>query len=357
MPVSDDRTCRTSVPPEGRPLRCAVVGLGFGRCHAEELARMDGADLVAVADLHPESQGLDLDAFSSRLGVRGYRDGLRMIADEELDAVVVAVPPRGRERLVRAAGDAGLAFFLEKPFATDDEHAEALARLCADYPSSPVMLDFCLRHLPAVARLRELLDGPLGRPLVVNADLMLPRDDSPAWVWDPADGNGIVNENTCHLFDTLGFLLGEPLSVHAEGGAYRTRSLEDGIAVAIRYDGGSAAVLTGGNLGVEALRTPVTLSVHTERGQARLTGRDHMFHSLTWATAEHTEPVHEEWDLPSRGRISAAALRHFVQSVGAGVPPVPGVREGVRAVRLAMAVRESLATGTPVAVTCAGPRC
>ncbi|TPQ20071.1 Gfo/Idh/MocA family protein [Streptomyces sporangiiformans] len=346
MTVSDGRS--------GRPLRFGVVGLGFGRCHAQEIARMDGADLVAVADLDPESQGLDLDAFGGELGARAYRDGLGMIAEEELDAVVLAVPPRGREKLIREVAQAGLALFLEKPFATDDAHAEALAQLCAEYPATPVMLDFCLRHLPAVVRLRELLDGPLGRPLVANADLVLPRDDSPAWVWDPANGNGIVNENTCHTFDTLGFLLGEPVSVHAEGGAYRSGSLEDGIAVTIRYEGGGTAVVTGGNLGVEALRTPARLSVCTERGQAVLTGGDHMVNALTWATAEHTEAVRENWELPSRGRISAAALRHFVDCVGAGTPPAPGVPEGVRAVRLAMAVRESLTTGGRVRVARAG---
>ncbi|MDX2938363.1 Gfo/Idh/MocA family protein [Streptomyces ipomoeae] len=340
MSVSDDRS--------GRPLRFAVVGLGFGRCHAQEIARMDGAVLVAVADLAPESQGLDLDAFGAELGAKAYRDGRQMIAEEELDAIVLAVPPRGREKLIHEAGAAGLALFLEKPFATDEAHAEALARVCAEYPTSPVMLDFCLRHLPAVVRLRELLDGPLGRPLLANADLVLPRDDSPAWVWDPANGNGIVNENTCHTFDTLGFLLGEPESVHAEGGAYRSGSLEDGIAVTIRYAGGATAVLTGGNLGVPALRTPARLSVCTERGQAVLTGHDHMVNALTWATAEHAEPVQENWELPSRGRISAAALRHFVDAVRAGTRPTPGIPEGIGAVRLAMAVRRSLASGGPV---------
>ncbi|UNT00311.1 Gfo/Idh/MocA family oxidoreductase [Streptomyces tubbatahanensis] len=351
MPASDARPAGAPVPPPRRPLRCAVVGLGFGRCHARELARMDGAELVAVAELDPAAQGLDLVGFSASLGARGHRDGLRLIAEEELDAVVLAVPPRAREKLIRAAGDAGLALFLEKPFAADRRHAEALARLCSGYPASPVMLDFCLRHLPAVARLRELLAGPLGRPLVVNADLMLPRDDSPGWVGDPADGNGVVNENTCHLFDTLGFLLGEPETVHAEGGAYRGGRLEDGIAVAIGYAGGAAAVLTGGSLGVPALRTPAALTVHAERGQARLTGRDHMFTALEWATAEHTEAVRESWEPLGRGRIASAALRHFVRSVSAGTAPEPGVRDGIGAVGLAMAVRTSLETGGRVPLT------
>ena len=329
-------------------LRFGVVGLGFGRCHASTIAAEEGMELVAVSDLDPESQGIDLDAYAAGKGARGYRDGLRMIDEEELDAVVLAVPPRGREKLIAAAGDRGLAIFLEKPLATDDDHAVALAGLLAAYPASPVMLDFCLRHLPAVARVGALLDGPLGRPLLVNADLVLPRDDSPAWVSDVGNGNGVVNENTCHLFDTLCLLLGEPMSVHAGGGAYRGGPLEDGVAVVLRFAGGAVATLTGGSLGVPAMGTPATLSVYAEHGQARLTGTDHMFNDLTWATADADAPTRETWPLPPRGRISADALRHFAAAVRAGTAPVPGAADGARAVRVAMAVRVSLTTGMPV---------
>ena len=334
----------------GESVRFGVVGLGFGRCHAKVLSTLPGARLVAVADLDPEAQGIDLEPWAAKLGARGYRDGLRMLAEEDLDAVVVAVPPGARRRLVTAAGERGIAVFLEKPFAVDEAHAEEMTELLDRFPGMPVMMDFCLRHLPAVRRLRELLDGPLGEGLVVNADLLLPRDDSPPWVWDPAAGNGIVNENTCHTLDTLCFLLGEPVSVQAAGGSYLGSPLEDGVAVVLRFASGAAAVLTGGALGARAMRTPATLSVCSRHGQARLTGHDHMFGTLEWATADASEAVHESWPLPGRGEISAAALAHFVAALDRGTVPAPGRDAGVLAVRLAMAVRTALRTGATVDV-------
>ncbi|MEW2289152.1 Gfo/Idh/MocA family oxidoreductase [Streptomyces sp. NPDC047841] len=331
-------------------LRFGVVGLGFGRCHAKVLSAMEGVELVAVADLHPEEQGIDLEPWAAKLGARGYRDGLRMLAEETLDAVVIAVPPKSRERLVTAAGERGVAIFLEKPFAADEADSAAMTEVLGRFPGLPVMVDFCLRHLPAVARLRELLDGPLGEGLLVNADLVLPRHDSPAWVWDPAVGNGVVNENTCHMLDTLCFLLGEPVSVQAAGGSYLGSPLEDGVGVVVGFASGATAVLTGGALGAEAMRTPATLSVYSRHGQARLTGRDHMFAGLEWAEAGAEAPVQETWQLPSRGDISAYALAHFAQSLKTGSAPSPGRAAGVRAVRLAVAIREALTSGAAVKV-------
>ncbi|NDZ83244.1 Gfo/Idh/MocA family oxidoreductase [Streptomyces sp. SID10853] len=336
--------------PTDPPIRFGVIGLGFGRCHAKVLSTLPGARLVAVADLDPEAQGIDLEPWAARLGARGHRDGLRMIAEEELDAVVVAVPPAARRRIVEAAGERGLAVFLEKPFAVDDAHAEEMTALFDRFPGMPVMMDFCLRHLPAVRRLRELLDGPLGEGLVVNADLVLPRDDSPSWVWDTAVGNGIVNENTCHLLDTLCCLLGEPVAVQAAGGSFLGSPLEDGVAVTLRFASGAAAVLTGGALGAQALRTPAALSVYTRHGQARLTGHDHMFGDLEWATADSADPERESWPLPGRGEISAAALAHFVAALRAGTAPAPGRDAGVLAVRIAMAVRAALTSGATVKI-------
>ncbi|MDH6115450.1 putative dehydrogenase [Kitasatospora sp. MAP12-15] len=340
----------TAAPEDHEDVRVGVVGLGFGRCHAKVLSTMAGVDLVAVADLDPEGQGIDLEPYAEKLGANGYRDGTEMIRRESLDAIVIAVPPRARARLIAEAGERGVAIFLEKPFATDDEHAREMGELCDRFPDVPIMMDFCLRHLPAVAGLRELLDGPLGEALVVNADLMLPRDDSPPWIWDPANGNGVVNENTCHLLDTLCFLMGEPVRVMAAGKSYLGNPLEDGVAVVITFASGATAVLTGGALGAQAMATPASLSVYTARGQARLTGLHHMFGDLTWATAASAEPTRQSWALPARGAISEYALSHFIGSLRGGTAPSPDRRAGVLTVRLAMAVRRSLETGESVSV-------
>jgi predicted dehydrogenase len=213
------------------------------------------------------------------------------------------------------------------------------------------MVDLCVRHLPAVARLRELLASRLGRALVVNADLMLPRDDVPDWVWDPVNGNGVINENACHLLDVLCVLLGDPVSVHAAGADYLGHGLEDGVAIVVRFAGGGVGVLSAGCLGAAAMATPASLSVYAARGHARLYGRDHMVSELDWATPDGASAAHESWERLPRGEIAAPALRHFIDCVRSGAAPEPGIDAGVRVLEIAMATRRSLEQGSPVALS------
>jgi myo-inositol 2-dehydrogenase/D-chiro-inositol 1-dehydrogenase len=331
----------------GRAVRLAVIGLGFGRCHADVLAREEHVDLVAIADLDPDGQGIEGESFARRLGAAWYGDGCELIEREELDAVVVAVPPRHRGPLIAAAVDRGIGIFVEKPFATDTAQAAELAGLYRR-SASPVMVDFCMRHLPAIARLRGLLDSALGPALVVNADLMLPRDDVPAWVWEPRDGNGIVNENACHLLDILCALLGEPKSVYAAGGSYLGHPLEDGAVIVVRFAGERVGVLSAGCLGAAPMATPVGLSVYTKRGHAKLEGRDHMVSTLRWASADSAEVKSENWPVVPRGEIAADALRHFVACLRSGRTPEPGIDAGLVALDIAMAARRSLDLGAEV---------
>lgn len=331
-----------------RTVRIGVIGLGFGRCHAKILARMSGVRLVAVAEATPLVQRLDLHEFATRLGARAYRDGRRLLEREKVDAIVIAVPPGQRDPLLGLALDFQIAVFLEKPLAVDVASGAAWVARFEDVGAPPVMIDFCLRHLPAVVRLRELLSGQLGDPLLASGDLLLPRYDSPTWVWDSTRGNGIINENTCHLFDLMAALFGDPASAYASGGSYLGAPMEDGVAVALRFVNGTAATLTGGALGAAALATPARLSLYTANGQAVLSGRDHAFSRLEWATATDKTAHLEEWPPPNREEIASPAMEHFVTSLREGTRPVPGLKAGLVAVALSSAVRRSLASGLAV---------
>ena len=232
----------------------------------------------------------------------------------------------------------------------DMEQGRRLADLC-EKNKALVVVDFVLTHMPAVARLRELIAGELGKGLVLNGDLMIATANNPkAWTWDPDNGNGVINENTCHLFDTIRSLMGEAESLYAEGGSYLGSRLEDGAAMTIRFKSGAAAVLTGGGIAAQAFPQPPYLSLYAANGQAQLTGVQHMFGALTWATRKDKETKTETWELPPRGQIMIYALRHFMDCVRSGRQPLTGVAEGMQALALAMAVRESLEKKRPVRV-------
>jgi len=102
-------------------LRCGVVGAGvFGGYHAQQYAKLPGARLAAVFDVHLDRA----QALAGPLGGEAFDDLGRFL--EAVDAVSVTSPATTHAEVAMAALKAGKATYVEKPLATDLEHAEAL---------------------------------------------------------------------------------------------------------------------------------------------------------------------------------------------------------------------------------------
>lgn len=92
---------------------------------------------------------------------------------------------------------------VEKPWATNLEHARHLAQICETYDAK-VMVAFSFRFHPAIVKLRPLMEHELGQGWLLNGEYLfnwIPPSDS--WLWDPHNGNGFFNENSGHLFDAV----------------------------------------------------------------------------------------------------------------------------------------------------------
>lgn len=332
-------------------VKLGIVGLGFGVNHVYTAADMEDVQVVAVADNAPklpQAGGKSPTEFAAEHGAKAYDDGVEMIESEDLDAVSLAVSPKYRLPLMEAVAERGIPMMVKKPFATNIEHGQRMRDL-AEKHGATVMVEFPLRYMPPLVRLRELMDTELGRGYVCNGDLLIgwiPPETHGAW--DPDNHNGLINENAVHLFDTVCFLMGKPAVVHAEGGSYRGSRLEDGAVLTVRFEGPAVACLVCGGLGARAFNMPTYINVSTENGQAQVTGDDHMFSALRWATHDSAEVRTESWSQPPRSHILQYSLRHFVDCVKSGDRPSVGPEDGIIATAIAMAVRESLERKAPV---------
>jgi predicted dehydrogenase len=329
-------------------LRIGVVGLKFGQYHVRTLANMDDVQLVAVADSSPDVPG-GLDAYAARFGAQAYTDGLEMMERERLDAVSLCVSPRYREALIENAIQRNIALFIEKPFATNVAHAQHLAALC-NRSTATVMVAFSFRFHPAIVRLRELLDGELGQGWLLNGEYVFSwAPPATSWLWDPQNGNGFINENSCHLFDAVNYLLGQPVSVMAAGGLFTGSPGEDSAAITLRYAQGGLAALTVGGIGARAYRDFPRIDLVTANGQARLRGRDHIWEALSWTLRSNTDVRSFLYPPETEGRTRYTyAFRHFFDCIRTGQTPSVGVADGVRTVAMAMAVVESARNGSVI---------
>ena len=329
-------------------IRVGVVGLRFGQQLVRTLVNMEEAALVAVADRNPKTSG-GLAAYAEQYGVETYRDGVEMFEQGQLDALCIATPPRGREVLIEAAADKGLPMFIEKPWATNMVHAQQLAELCRQRQAT-VMTAFSFRFHPAIVKLRELMDGELGQGWLLNGQYVfgwVPAADG--WLWDPENGNGFINENSCHLFDAVCYLLGDPVSVMAEASNPIDTPSESAAAITLRFANGAIASLTVGCIGAGAYVDFPRIELITANGQAQLFGRQHIWERLSWATRDSSavNQVNQPPEALGNTRYTDA-FRHFFECVRSGQQPSVGVEAGVKTVTLAMAVYESAQTGNKI---------
>ncbi len=206
-----------------------------------------GAGNYAIRTLIPafKKAGVRLKIVASSGGASGAYAGRKfgfesattdtesLLADPEINAVVIATRHDSHARFVCQALQAGKHVFVEKPLAiTRDELGEIESTYDSLQSSGQVpllMVGFNRRFAPHVVRMKALLSSvsaPKSLVMTVNAG-EIPPDD---WTQEPAVGGGRIIGEGCHFVDLLRFLVGEPVvSVQAT-------MMGDAPGVAIRED-------------------------------------------------------------------------------------------------------------------------
>jgi predicted dehydrogenase len=334
------------------PIRLGLVGLGFGRYLARAILALPGVSLVAVADRRASPALLGELALPT--STRFYTDALALLAQEELDGLVIATSPGARGPLLEACAARGLPLFVEKPWAGNPAQARRFATTCAPI-ADRVMLGFSFRFHPAVRRLRELLDTELGEVWMANGEYAFDWNLGPdGWLWDPESGGGVFNENSCHLLDVLCHLAGRPLSVQATVHNPRGRPAPELGAITLSFAGGAIAALTLGAHAAGAMDDFPRLDLVTSRGRAALRGRGHIWTGLTWALRGESEARSLSATPEYLGETRySEALRRFVSCIRERTTPPATLADGLLAVDLAAAIAASAGTGRRIEIPAA----
>lgn len=135
--------------------RLALVGAGMMGARYLDAFRDDpNATVVAVCELNPEKGR----ALAARYGItRVYAHTDELIADGEIDGLIVATPDFAHADPVLAGLAAGLDVLCEKPLATSVDEAVAMVS-AANASAGQLMVNFGNRHRPAARRARGLIE-------------------------------------------------------------------------------------------------------------------------------------------------------------------------------------------------------
>jgi predicted dehydrogenase len=287
-------------------LRVGLVGAGWiARTHAATLAALDGARLVAGADVVP--------------GRAEYTDWRALLARERLDAVLVCTPPDAHRDVAVAAAQAGLAIYLEKPVA----HAMADARAIEAAVAGAGVVCAVGYQYRAIGFLGDL---PRDARLLIGAGLS-DTVDRP-WLGDRARGGGFVLERASHLVDLQRALAGEVEEVAAiESG--------DALALTLRFGSGAlGSIVVGRVAGGPGWRLDL-VGARTVAVQL-----DPAFRAAGDGLAlEHAGPPPVQASLARFVRAAAA------RDVAAVACPLP---EGVATLAVALAAQEAAQRGATV---------
>jgi predicted dehydrogenase len=171
------------------PVRIAVVGLGYwGPNLVRNISEHPGAEALWVCDLREQP----LEAIARRFPAVGTTTSFdAVLADDRVDAVVIATPVSTHYPLATRALDAGKHVFVEKPLAASSEEGAALVAQ-AEAAGLVLMPGHTFLYSPPVMMIRELIEaGELGEIYFISTsrvNLGLHQSDvSVAWDLGPHD--------------------------------------------------------------------------------------------------------------------------------------------------------------------------
>jgi predicted dehydrogenase len=313
-------------------IRVGVVGLGYwGPNLARNIDALAGAELAWCCDGRAEVRER-LAAVHRRARFTADLDDL--LADDGLDAVVVATPVPTHADLAVRVLEAGKHCFVEKPLAqsvADGERAVAAARAAGRI----LMVGHLLEYHPGVRKLKEIADsGELGDIHYIYSNRLnlgqLRADENALWSLGAHDVSVVL-----HLADE------EPSELDARGESYMRRGIEDVVFGYLRFPSGLAAHL---HLS--------WLDPHKERrftvvGSKRMATFDDMDierkvtvydKGFDEDTASYGEYITRAGDIWSPRIANREPLRieceHFVECVREGRTPLSDGESGLRVVRV-----------------------
>jgi predicted dehydrogenase len=335
-------------PAGERELRLGLAGLGsMGRNHLRVLSARTDLVLAAVAD--PVATAL-ADA-TAQTGAQGFAEPLAMIAEAELDAVVIAAPTTAHVPLALAAIDRGIAVLVEKPLAATIEEAMRIV-VAARASGVPVQVGHVERFNPAVLELGRLIDdGWLSSVYSIASRRAGPF---PARIRDV----GVTVDLATHDVDILSWIAGErPSRVYAETAQRIHATNEDLLFGLLHFPSGATGMLDVNWLTPAKRRQLVVVG---EEGMFEL---DYLTQRLTFTRATDTTnprliggyaPTFEGEVLklpvastePLVGEIDA-----FVTVVRTGGRPVVDAEDGLWAVAIATSLLSAAAEGRSIDLT------
>lgn len=315
--------------------RIGVIGAGaHGTRYVRHALRdVQGMTATALCRRSPEEGGRIAAEFSCRY----HREPEALIADPDVDGVVVSTPPSSHFEISRMVLAAGKPLLLEKPMTGTLAEASSLAELDAN-AAQPLMLAQALRWNPVILKVRELLPR-LGRIHMVRLAQRLAPTQL-AWQRSVEETvGGSVLLTGVHIFDLTRFLTGAEFATIDSRQAQVMNPVVEDLFLA------RAELTDGCWVSLEVSKYTQSracwLEIVGEEGQIQA---DYLEGGIVLRRGREEEVFAVSATVPTLPPL----LADWLAAVGSGSPPPVTVLDGLETLRVVEACYRSAAEDNPV---------
>lgn len=336
-------------------LRYGIVGCaGMGDTHARAIEAIDGASLVACADV---DEG-NARSFASDYGTAWYTDSAEMAVDAELDLVSVCTPNGTHLEIVTDFAEAGVNVLCEKPLEITPDRVDRLIGVCE---REGVVLGGILqrRTLGGVRLARDAVaDGRLGDLIFGDVQVKWHRKQSyydDAWHGSTALDGGILFTQALHGIDLLQWATGGIDRIAAElDTLHHDIEVPDTAVASVEFTDGGYGQITATTamypqqpIALRLHGTQGTIQWHEDRSEREGADREDRsdredefdeFETMGGSADATPEPFHLGTGIPGQ-------IRDFVTAIREERDPMVPPREARKALEIAFAAQKAARCG------------
>lgn len=307
-------------------IKVGVVGVGhLGQHHARVYTELRGTQLVGVVD----TNGDRAKSIGDALGVTGYSDMDRFIAEKKPEAVSIVVPTVEHFEIASRLLNQGIHVLVEKPVTSTVQEAEELLTL-----AHRKRLVLQVGHIERFNNAIRFLSSDLADPMFIRSVRQGP------FVGRIADV-GVVLDLMIHDIDIILSLVKSEVKTIVARGRSVCSSHEDLAVAQIEFENGTMADIMSSRLSARRRRemeVTVRDKVYTVDFESQDVAIYRCSHTVPGATFVE---VKEHPIFPKLEPLKLE-LQHFVSCVREGKEPLVGISDGKRALAVAVEILKQI---------------
>lgn len=224
--------------------KIAIVGFGgMGNWHGELLEKVEGLTVAGVYDILPRRM-----EYAKSCGFHTYKDFEEMLADPEVEIVLVATPNDLHKSLAIKAMQAGKHVISEKPVALNPEEFLEIRKVSEETGRFFTVHQNRRWDEDYLTMKKIFQEGLLGKVHRIESRVHGSRGIPGDWRQKPECGGGMVLDWGVHLLDQALQLMGDVKLIHVYAVLTNVTNqlVDDGFTAVLTFEGGVEIVVEVG---------------------------------------------------------------------------------------------------------------